>query len=143
MTEITPNQENYLKTIYLEVEEKGYAKMSDVAALLSVRKSSVNAALNILADKKLINYTPYAKITLTEIGLKKAREIIKRFETMNNFFLHILKLSREEAIANSCKIEHVMSEALFDRISEFYEFTEEFCKQNPDYKKQLDSLLVK
>ncbi|MDR2681482.1 MAG: metal-dependent transcriptional regulator [Holosporaceae bacterium] len=142
MTELTPNQENYLKTVYIEVTEKGYAKMSDVAALLSVRKSSVNAALNILADKGLINYTPYTKITLTEIGLEKARKIINRFETMNNFFLHILKLSREESIANSCKIEHVMSETLFNRVQKFYEFTKEFCKKNPDYKKQLDNLLV-
>jgi DtxR family Mn-dependent transcriptional regulator len=143
MTGLTSHQENYLKTIYIETIEKGCAKVSDVAALLEVRKSSVNAALNMLADKKMINYTPYAKITLTEIGLKKAKEIVKRFETMSNFFQHILKLSRREAIANSCKIEHAMSETLFNRISEFYEFTRDFCEQNPDYRRQLDDLMMK
>ncbi|MDR2794486.1 MAG: metal-dependent transcriptional regulator [Holosporaceae bacterium] len=141
MISLTPSQENYLKTIYLEVSQNGYAKMSDIANLLSVKKSSVNAALNVLVDKNLINYKPYSQITLTPDGLENAKEIIEKFEVMNNFFCRILKLSKEEAITNSCRIEHVMSEELFRKMSKFCKFTKELYINNPNYKKQLDDLL--
>jgi DtxR family Mn-dependent transcriptional regulator len=142
MVSLTPSQENYLKTIYLEVSQNGYAKMSDVANLLSVKKSSVNAALNVLVEKNLINYTPYSQITLTSDGLENAKEIIEKFEVMSDFFCKILRLSKEEAIANSCRIEHVMSEELFRKMSKFCEFTKELYANNQDYKKQLDDLLA-
>ncbi|MDR1435568.1 MAG: metal-dependent transcriptional regulator [Puniceicoccales bacterium] len=138
---LTSSQENYLKTICMEVSQNGYAKMSDIADLLSVKKSSVNAALNVLADKNLINYKPYSQITLTPLGFKKAKEIIKRFEVMYNFFCEILKLSREEAVANSCRMEHAMSEELFRRIDKFCEFTKEVYGNDPNYRKRLDELL--
>jgi DtxR family Mn-dependent transcriptional regulator len=139
---LTPSQENYLKTIYLEVSQNGYAKMSDIANLLSVKKSSVNAALSVLVEKNLINYTPYSQITLTSDGLENAKEIIEKFEVMSDFFCKILKLSKEEAIANSCRIEHAMSEELFRKINKFCEFTKKLYATNPDYKKQLDDLLA-
>ncbi|MDR1458127.1 MAG: metal-dependent transcriptional regulator [Puniceicoccales bacterium] len=138
---LTPSQENYLKAIYMEVSQNGYAKMSDVANLLSVKKSSVNAALNVLVDKNLINYTPYSQITLTLLGFKSPQEIIKKIEMMYNFLCEILKLSREEAVENSCKIEHVMSEELFQKIKKFYEFTKKIYDNDPNYKKRLDELL--
>ncbi|MDR1034689.1 MAG: metal-dependent transcriptional regulator [Holosporales bacterium] len=138
---LTPSQENYLKTIYIKVSQDGYAKMSDIANMLSVQKSSVNTALNILARGGYINYTPYSQITLTELGLDAAKRIIEKFKTMDNFFCNILKLSKEEAATNSCRIEHIISEELFRKISKFFEFTEELYLNDPDYKKKLDDLL--
>jgi DtxR family Mn-dependent transcriptional regulator len=140
MVSLTPSQENYLKTIYLEVSQNGYAKMSDIANLLSVKKSSVNAALNVLVNKNLINYTPYSQITLTPDGQENAKEIIEKFEVMYNFFCEILKLPREEAVANSCRIEHTMSDELFQRIGRFCEFTKEVYANDPNYRKRLDNL---
>jgi DtxR family Mn-dependent transcriptional regulator len=138
---LTPSQENYLKTIYVKVSQDGYAKMSDIASMLSVQKSSVNAALNILASRGYVNYTPYSQITLTALGIDAAERIIEKFKTMDNFFCNILKLSKEEAAANSCRIEHIISEELFRKISKFFEFTEEFYLNDSDYKKKLDNLL--
>jgi DtxR family Mn-dependent transcriptional regulator len=138
---LTPSQENYLKTIYIKVSQDGYAKMSDIANMLSVQKSSVNAALNILTSRGYINYTPYSQITLTELGLGTAKKIIEKFKTMDNFFCNILKLSKEEAATNSCRIEHIISEELFRKISKFFEFTEELYLNDLDYRKKLDNLL--
>jgi Mn-dependent DtxR family transcriptional regulator len=138
---LTASQENYLKTIYLEVSKNGYAKMSDIATLLSVKKSSVSAALNILVEKGLINYVPYSQITLTAIGLTNAREIIEKFDVMSIFFCKILKLEMGEAITNSCRLEHVMSEELFRRLSKFCKFTEKLYENDVAYRKQLDDLL--
>ncbi|MDR3155719.1 MAG: metal-dependent transcriptional regulator [Holosporaceae bacterium] len=141
MVDLTPSQENYLKTVYIKASQNGYAKMSDIADLLRVKKSSVNGALNILTDKGLINYVPYSQITLTVAGLAKAEEIMKKFDVMIGFFSNILKLSKEEASANSCRIEHVMSEELFNKMSKFCKFMGGFFADNPDCRKQLDDFL--
>lgn len=139
--DLTPSQEDYLKTIYTEVTAKGYAKITSIAESLNVKKSSVNSALNILAEKKLVNYAPYAQITLTDEGLKLAKDIIDKYETMINFFSEILKLNHKEAVENSCKIEHVMSEHLFEKITKFYKFTKELYETDPAYRKKLDDFL--
>jgi DtxR family Mn-dependent transcriptional regulator len=138
---LTPSQENYLKAIYIKVSKDGYAKMSDIANMLSVQKSSVNTALNILAHGGYINYAPYSQITLTELGLDTAKRIIEKFKTMDNFFYNILKLSKEEAATNSCRIEHIISEELFRKISKFFEFTEKLYLDDPNYGEKLDNLL--
>lgn len=140
---LTPSQENYLKTIYIEVSCKGYAKITSIAEILNVKKSSVTSALNILSEKKLVNYTPYSQITLTDQGQKLAKEILKKYEIMINFFTEILKLSHNEAIQNSCKIEHVMSEQLVEKITKFYQFTKEIYENNPKYRNDLDEFLIK
>ncbi|MDR0695407.1 MAG: metal-dependent transcriptional regulator [Holosporales bacterium] len=138
---LTPSQENYLKTIYVRVSQDGYAKMSDIASVLSVKKSSVNAALHILARRGYINYTPYSQVTLTSLGMETAQGIMEKFKIMNDFFCNILKLSEEEAATNSCRIEHTISEELFRKISKFFEFTEKLYLNDQGYKRKLDDLL--
>ena len=75
MSKLTPSQEDYLETIYLEAEKNGCAKVTDIAKLLDVKKASVTGALSNLCEKGLINYAPYAPITLTAEGEKEAKKI--------------------------------------------------------------------
>ncbi|MDR1401561.1 MAG: metal-dependent transcriptional regulator [Puniceicoccales bacterium] len=139
---LTPSQENYLKEIYLEVTEKGYAKITDIARALNVKKSSATAALNILSEKKLIHHVPYNQITMTDLGSEIAAVLIRRYETMISFFVNILKLKQSEAAENSCRIEHIMSEKLFKKMTLFYQFTKEFYETNSEYRKRLDTFLT-
>ncbi|MDR1414135.1 MAG: metal-dependent transcriptional regulator [Puniceicoccales bacterium] len=138
---LTPSQENYLKEIYLETSARGYAKITDIARALNVKKSSATVALNVLSEKKLINYTPYNQITMTDIGNKIAEALTRKYETMIGFFANILKLKESEAAENSCRMEHIMSEKLFRKMTLFYQFTRELYDNNSDYRKKLDSFL--
>lgn len=139
--ELTASQEDYLKNIYIECSKNGYAKITSIASSMNVKKPSVNTALNILLAKNLVNYKPYSYITLTEQGTRIAQNILNRYEVMISFFSDILKLDHNEAIENSCKIEHIMSEELFNKITNFYKFTKELYNENKKYRIKLDEFL--
>ncbi|MDR2765949.1 MAG: metal-dependent transcriptional regulator [Holosporaceae bacterium] len=141
MSDLSPSQENYLKEVYIGVSRSGYAKMTRIAKALGVKKSSVNAAMNLLSERELINYAPYNQVTMTERGKEIAEKLLLKYETMIGFFTEILKLEQAEAIENSCRMEHIMSEELFKRITMFYEFTKKLHADNPKYAKQFDDFL--
>lgn len=138
--ELSESLGDYLEVIYNEISKKGEAKVTEISNILNVKKASVTGALISLKEKKLINYEPYCAITLTETGKKCAEEIIKKHRVMSEFFENILNLSKEEAIENACKMEHIMSETMFDRMMKFSVFMQKMCKENVELKKKISSL---
>ena len=140
MNNLSQSQEDYLETIYTESQKKGSAKVTDIANILNVKKASVTGALNVLCEKKLINYAPYSTITLTPLGEETAKRILLRHEVMTNFLINILDMSKEEAAQNACRLEHVMSEQMFSRIHSFSHFIQDYSLQNKDFKNQMQNL---
>ena len=137
---ILQSAEDYLETIYLEVTKNGCAKVTDIAKLMEVKKASVTGALSVLCEKKLINYEPYAPITLTEKGEKAAKQILIKHQVMTNFFKNILNLNDEEAAKNACRMEHIMTEELFERIHQFSHFIQEYSTQNKEFENKIQNL---
>ncbi len=131
---------DYLEAIYNEVVKKGEAKVTDISNILNVKKASVTGALISLKNKGLINYEPYSSITLTKSGEKHAEEIIQRHTVMCEFLENILNLSKEEAIENACKMEHIMSEVMFERITKFSVFIQKLCENSPEIKEKIRNL---
>ena len=85
--------EDYIEEIYTQVLQNGQAKVTVIAEKLGVKKASVTGALNILAEKKLVNYAPYSPVTLTKEGENIAKEILQKHEKLSEFFAHIVFLS--------------------------------------------------
>lgn len=141
MEKLSHSQEDYLEEIYNQVLKFGFAKVTDISNSLRVRKASVTGALNALAAKKLINYEPYSKITLTEQGELFAREIQKKHESFCDFCVNVLNLSKTEASENACKMEHVVSEKFFKNFSQFSDFLSEYMKKNPDFIKEYKKIV--
>lgn len=137
---LTSSQEDYLEAIYNEILNKGSAKVTDIASLLNVKKASVTGALNSLLKKELINYSPYSSITLTQSGEKVAKEVIKKHKVMADFFRNILHLNNQEAIEHACKMEHIMSDKMFKRMSKFSSYIQEICDKNPEIKAGIEKL---
>jgi len=137
---LSESLEDYLEAIYNEVKIKGEAKVTDISNILNVKKASVTGALISLKNKKLINYEPYSSITLTKLGEKLAAEIIERHIVMCEFLENILNLSKEEAVENSCKMEHIMSEKMFERMTKFSVFIQDLCAKEPKIKEQIQNL---
>jgi DtxR family Mn-dependent transcriptional regulator len=98
------------------------ARAKDIADQMSVQRASVTGALKALAGRGLINYSPYSYITLTSAGRTVARDIIRRHETLKEFFIAALQLGPEEAEANACRIEHAIDPIAVDRLVSFLEF---------------------
>lgn len=49
----TPSMEDYLEEIYLLIESKGYARVSDIAEAMSVNPSSVTKMVQSLIKKDI------------------------------------------------------------------------------------------
>ena len=60
--------------------------------------------MNILQEKKLINYAPYAPVTLTAEGEEIAKNILKKHENLAEFFVEVLDTPRAEALEIACKM---------------------------------------
>ena len=134
---LSESLEDYLEAIYNEILKKNEAKVTDISNILNVKKASVTGALISLKNKGLINYEPYSAITLTKLGEKLAADIIQKHKVMSEFLENILNLPKDEAIENACKMEHIMSETMFNRMTKFSVFIQELCKTNPELKEKI------
>ena len=140
MEKLSSSLEDYLETIYNEVQKNGFAKVTEISKILNVKKASVTGALNSLTAKKLINYAPYSSITLTDEGERLAKEILKRHETMADFFAKLLHLPPAEAALNACKMEHIMSEEMFSRMTKFSDFIQRYSAEHKDFRDSIKNL---
>lgn len=124
MTEIkiSASLEDYLEALYMIIEAKQGVRAVDVARQLNVKKSSVTEALKALSSKGLVNYEKYDVISLTENGKKMAKKIADKHEILLNFFTNILGAEQNNSVESACKIEHVISDELLERLIAFIQF---------------------
>lgn len=119
---LSASLEDYLEVIFHLEQSHRVARAKDIADQMNVQRASVTGALKSLAGRGLINYSPYSYITLTTTGRSIARDIIRRHETLKDFFTTALQLNPEEAEANACRIEHAIDPVAIDRLVSFLEF---------------------
>lgn len=135
---LTASLEDYLEAIFHIVAEKQAARGKDIALRLKVNNSSVTGALRSLSEKGYINYAPYDLITLTESGQVIAREIVRRHETLRDFFEKVLKIDRDDAEETACKVEHAVSRKTLDKLISFVEFIEICPRTGLDWLESFD-----
>jgi DtxR family Mn-dependent transcriptional regulator len=119
---LSASLEDYLEAIYHIVNEKRAAKAKDISQRLGVRSSSVTGALKSLSVKGLVNYAPYDLITLTPEGTRLAKDVVTRHEALKDFFITVLSVDNSDAEDTACKMEHVISPTILERLVEFVEF---------------------
>ncbi len=120
--DLSANMEDYLETIYHLQRKHRVARVKDIAEALGVSRSSVSAALKSLNERGLIDYEPYSFVTLKKGGQAIAQEIVRRHETLREFFADVLKLEAGQAEANACRMEHAIDPEAIDRLILFLEF---------------------
>ena len=113
-----------MEAIFHIIAKKRVARPKDIVRRLKVTNSSVTGALRVLADKGLINYTPYDVITLTSSGRSAAKDVVRRHEILRDFFVKVLAVEYDEADEAACKIEHVISKTILERFVDFANFVE-------------------
>jgi len=102
--------EDYLEAIYRMSQSLDDVRITDIAGDLGLSKPSVNRAVGALKEQGYVEHEHYGKITLTEEGAKKGREVYKRHLLLKSFLMNQLGVDRETAEADACRMEHVMSE---------------------------------
>jgi len=115
-------EENYLKSIYHLSMNAENVSTNQLAALLNTKASSVTDMLKKLADKSLINYTPYQGVTLTDAGQKIAVNIIRKHRLWEYFLVEKLNFKWDEVHEMAEEMEHISSNELIDRLDKFMDY---------------------
>lgn len=112
-------EENYLKSIYHLSVNDGNASTNQIASSLNTKASSVTDMLKKLADKALINYTPYQGVSLTPSGEKIAIGIIRKHRLWEYFLVEKLNFKWDQVHDLAEEMEHISSKELIDRLDKF------------------------
>jgi Mn-dependent DtxR family transcriptional regulator len=123
--------EDYLERIHELIEEKGYARVVDIASSLQVKQASVTSMVQKLGELGYLNYEKYRGLVLTEKGKRVACNVQKRHETLSRFF-SLLGLNTQTQQHDIEGIEHHLSPETVAVLADLARFFE----QSPDTLKQ-------
>lgn len=129
--------EDHIEQIYLLIEQKGYARVSDIAEALAVLPSSVTKMVQKLDKDGYLIYEKYRGLTLTAKGQKLGKRLVQRHELLEQF-LRLIGVE-EDLIYNDVEgIEHHLSWDSIHRIADLVQVMEE----SPDILQKLQRLKV-
>jgi Mn-dependent DtxR family transcriptional regulator len=123
--------EDYLERIHELIQEKGYARVVDIASSLDVKQASVTSMVQKLDELGFLKYEKYRGLVLTRKGEEIARRIQNRHETLSRFF-SLFGLSPETQQQDIEGIEHHLSPATVDVLADLAHFFE----HNPEVLKR-------
>jgi Mn-dependent DtxR family transcriptional regulator len=122
----TPSQsaEDYLERIHALIQQKGYARVVDIASSLGVKQASVTSMVQKLAELGYLNYEKYRGLILTEKGRAVAIRIKKRHQTLARFF-SLFGLDEQTQQQDIEGIEHHLSAETVEVLSSLAKFFED------------------
>lgn len=112
---IQKSAQDYLETMLMLHQSKGYIRSIDVAEQLGVTKPSVSYATKRLRQNGYITMDGDGLITLTQAGLDIAQSMYERHTVLTRI---LMRLGVEEEIAreDACKMEHDISQETFSAL---------------------------
>ncbi|MBI3415439.1 MAG: transcriptional regulator MntR [Verrucomicrobia bacterium] len=131
--------EDYLERIHELIEEKGYARVVDIASSLEVKQASVTSMVQKLGELGFLNYEKYRGLILTDKGRAVARGIQQRHETLARFF-SVLGLDAETQQSDIEGIEHHLSPATVAMLADLAQFFEDHPATRKQFLKSRKSV---
>lgn len=131
----TPSMEDYLERIYQLIDEKGYARVSDIAEGLEVHPSSVTKMIQKLDKDNYLVYEKYRGLMLTPKGKKMGKRLVDRHQLLEDF-LRMIGVQEDHIYTDVEGIEHHLS---WDSIT-CIEIFVEMLKRNPQYQEKLQQI---
>ncbi|HEX9652867.1 MAG TPA: metal-dependent transcriptional regulator [bacterium] len=116
---VTQAVQDYLKIIYKLSESQESVTTNAIAERMNVSQASVTGMIKKMAELKLVSYTPYYGVALSDAGRKIALEIIRHHRLLELYLAEALGYSWDEVHAEAERLEHVISEEMEERMAEF------------------------
>ncbi|WP_085524747.1 transcriptional regulator MntR [Tuberibacillus sp. Marseille-P3662] len=116
--------EDYIESIYLLVQQKGYARVSDISDVLRIQRPAVSKMIQRLDQEKYLIYEKYRGIVLTKKGEKFGKRLLHRHKLLERF-LETIGVHSENIYSDVEGIEHHLSWDAIDRIDDLIQFFEE------------------
>jgi Mn-dependent DtxR family transcriptional regulator len=131
----TPTMEDYLECIYKLMEQKGYARASDIAEVLQVHPSSVTKMIQKLDKDKYLIYEKYRGLVLTANGKRIGKRLLMRHQLLEQL-LNMIGVREENIYKDVEGIEHHLS---WDSIT-CMESLVEFFRRDPARLEELHTI---
>ena len=110
---VQESAQNYLETILILQRRNGTVRAVDIANELAYSKASVSVAMRHLREDELISVDRGGYIALLPKGQTIAEKMLERHEMISRWLIH-LGVPEDIAIADACRMEHVISEESFE-----------------------------
>lgn len=144
---MTASQEEYLKTIYILIQNKKQARVTDIATYLGYSKASVNRALKNLTNLEYILYETYGDIILTKKGEEAAKNILKRHNILKAFLIQVLNVDSDIAEQEAKSMKYAVSEDTINKFAKYIKsiinVNELDCDYNPESEKCQKCVILK
>ena len=116
---ISKSQEEYLKTMYILKTQGKDLRVTDIANKMNISKPSVNKAIKVLKENKLISYETYGKIELTEQGEDLAKKILEAYDIVYVFLKDVLGLEKNDATIEAEKLKMAMEDSTLNSLAKY------------------------
>lgn len=110
-----------MERIYKLIDEKGYARVSDIAEGLEVHPSSVTKMIQKLDKDEYLIYEKYRGLILTSKGKKVGKRLVDRHQLLEEF-LTMIGVHEENIYRDVEGIEHHLSWDSITRIETLVEY---------------------
>lgn len=111
-------EENYLKALYKLANQDRKASISELSAALGVSVPTANSMVKKMDLRGFLTYEKYRPITVTTKGMTTAALIIRKHRLTEMYLVSKMGFSWENVHEIAEQVEHVTSEAFFDRMDE-------------------------
>ena len=118
--ELSHSMVHYLLTIHKLKENRGFARVTDIARDLDLTKGSVSTMLNNLKKKGFIEEEEECKfVILTALGHEEVHRILSSRTLLYYFLRDFVGVDEETAQNDSCQMEHLMSPQTSEKFFNF------------------------
>lgn len=119
---MTPNKEDYLKSIYKLGGMEELVSNKQIAEALQIAPASVTEMLGKLKREGLIHYEPYRGSRLTTEGMRAAISLVRGHRLWEVFLMRHLGYSWSEAHEDAELLEHITPSRLTARLDKFLNY---------------------
>jgi DtxR family Mn-dependent transcriptional regulator len=115
---MSKSAEDYLKLICQLSVGGEPVSVPALAAQLDISLASANEMVRKLMERGLLTYEPYRGVSLTEEGRSQATHVIRRHRLWERFLVDVLSVPWELVHEEACRLEHVTSPLLEERLAQ-------------------------
>jgi DtxR family Mn-dependent transcriptional regulator len=113
---VSKSEREALKAVYRLTTDVAVAHTGDLAESLGVSPGTATTTVKRLADRNLVDYTPYRGVELTTTGRIAAVAAIRRHRIVERFLADMLGYAWNEADRLAGSFEHDLPQEVEDRI---------------------------
>ena len=112
--------ENYLKSIFhLTQNENNRITTTELAKYMNVKSASITDMMQRLEGMDLVDYKKYQGVILTNLGRKRAIDLVRKHRLWEVFLVEKLQFNWSEVHIVAEQLEHIHSDKLIDKVENF------------------------